>query len=67
MTPALAVPTSVSCLVVTRPGRLKRLEDALRCFAAQTHPACELVVVHDGVWDVGRCEEEHDRWVARRP
>jgi glycosyltransferase involved in cell wall biosynthesis len=61
MTPALAVPASVSCLVVTRPGRLKRLEDALRCFAAQTHPACELVVVHDGgrgfdadVWSMTR-------------
>ncbi|MEQ8718958.1 MAG: glycosyltransferase family A protein [Acidimicrobiales bacterium] len=48
MTPAPAVPTGVSCLVVTRPGRLDRLEDAVRCFAAQTHPSCELVVVHDG-------------------
>lgn len=39
---------SVSCLVVTRPGRLDRLVTAIACFEHQTHPRRELVVVHDG-------------------
>lgn len=51
MTPSGSLPITVSCLIVTRPGRLERLDEAVRCFAAQTHPSCELVVVHDGGQD----------------
>lgn len=38
----------ISCLTVTQPGRLEELAHSVRCFARQTHPERELVVVHDG-------------------
>jgi len=38
----------ISCLTVTREGRLTELTEAVTCFAAQTQPGCELVIVHDG-------------------
>src|SRR5262249_44932299 len=44
-TPAAA--HKVSCLMVTR-DRLALAKRAIRCFAAQTHPDCELVVLCDG-------------------
>ncbi len=46
----MAVPArpTISCLTVTQPGRIELLVDAVRCFAAQSHAARELVVVHDG-------------------
>lgn len=47
-TPPAPGAATVSCLTVTQPGRLGRLVESVRCFAHQTHPARELVVVHDG-------------------
>ncbi|MDZ7839253.1 MAG: glycosyltransferase family A protein [Gammaproteobacteria bacterium] len=38
----------ISCLTVTQSGRLEELARSVRCFARQTHPERELVVVHDG-------------------
>lgn len=39
---------TISCLTVTRPGKLNQLERAMRCFSRQTWTERELVVVHDG-------------------
>jgi len=44
--PGRSATPRVSALCVTR-GRVRRLERAVRCFLAQTHPDRELVVVHD--------------------
>ncbi|MCZ7600739.1 MAG: glycosyltransferase family 2 protein [Gammaproteobacteria bacterium] len=38
----------VSCLTVTQPGRLAELERSASCFARQSYPHRELVLVHDG-------------------
>lgn len=38
----------ITCLTVTQPDRLKELDRGIRCFARQTYPERELVVVHDG-------------------
>ncbi len=38
----------VSCLTVSRPGRLAQLSQSLRCFSRQTFSERELVIVHDG-------------------
>lgn len=38
----------ISCLMVTRPGRLQFVERSVRCFDAQTHEDRELVILHDG-------------------
>lgn len=38
----------ISCLTVTQPGRLDELSQSARCFARQTYPNRELVLVHDG-------------------
>lgn len=45
----------ISCLTVTQPGRLEELEQSVRCFARQTYPKREMVIVHDGgdVFDGG--------------
>ncbi len=40
--------TSVSCLMVTQPGRLRLVADSVSCFRAQQHQDRELVIVHDG-------------------
>lgn len=38
----------ISCLTVTREGKLAELSWAVRCFDCQTLPDRELVIVHDG-------------------
>jgi glycosyltransferase involved in cell wall biosynthesis len=38
----------ISCLTVTRPGRLESLRRAIVCFEAQSFSDRELVIVHDG-------------------
>lgn len=38
----------ISCLTVTRPGRLALLRHCIDDFVHQTHPERELVIVHDG-------------------
>lgn len=38
----------ISCLTITRPGRLAQLRRAIECFSHQTHAAREMVIVHDG-------------------
>jgi len=38
----------ISCLTVTQPGRLLELGRSFHCFARQSYPERELVVVHDG-------------------
>ena len=38
----------ISCLTVTRPGRIDLLECSVRCFARQSWQDKELVIVHDG-------------------
>lgn len=38
----------ISCLTVTRPGRLSALHRSILCFEHQTHSDRELVIVHDG-------------------
>jgi glycosyltransferase involved in cell wall biosynthesis len=45
---------AISCLTVTREGRLAELTDAVTCFGAQTQPGRELVIVHDGGPDFDR-------------
>jgi len=38
----------ISCLMVTRPGRLRFIERGVQCFESQTHAEKELLIVHDG-------------------
>lgn len=42
------IPEPVSCLMITRPGRLDLVRESMACFAYQTHGSRELVIVHDG-------------------
>ncbi len=42
----------VSALMVTQPGRVDSVRDAMVCFAAQSYEDRELVVVHDGGSDL---------------
>lgn len=39
---------TISCLTVTRPGRLPLLQRAIADYRRQTHAARELVILHDG-------------------
>lgn len=51
---------TVSCLMVTR-DRVALAKRAIRCYASQTHPILELVVVNDGD---ERCRLALERYVA---
>lgn len=38
----------ISCLMVTRPGRLRFIKRGVKCFDSQTQEKRELVILHDG-------------------
>lgn len=49
----------ISCLMVTAAGRTDEFDRSFRCFADQTYPNRELVVVNEG-------PPEYQRWLAAR-
>lgn len=52
-------PPKISCLMVTANGRFETFQRAARCYADQTYPNRELVVVNEGTKDYQRQIAEH--------